>query len=219
MIKYVIFDKDGTLLDTEKLFKKAWIRASADWGLSDPESLYPQLVGRAEALIVDILKNTYGGNRDYWPFFEHRNVYLREYINEEIPLKSGCIEILDFLKCNGIKMALATSTRREMAHSNLKRVGIFDYFDAIVTGDMIENGKPNPDIFLLAGKLIGADPSQTIVCEDSYTGIIGADRAGMKPVMVIDQLEPTPEIEQLAYAIGNSLFDVIELIKKENNII
>lgn len=219
MIKYVIFDKDGTLLDTEKLFKKAWISASADWGLSNPEALYPRLVGRGENYIVDIMKEVYGEGRDYWPFFELRNVYLREYIEQEIPLKPGCIEILDFLKENGIKMALATSSRREMANANLKRVGIYDRFDAIVTGDMIERGKPNPDIFILAGKLIGADPSQTIVCEDSYTGIIGADKAGMKPFFVIDQLEASEEIKPLTYAIGNSLFDVIEQIKKENNII
>ena len=140
-------------------------------------------------------------------------------MEEELPLKPGCVEILDFLKENGIKMALATSTNKEMAHENLKRVGLYDYFEAIVTGDMIKRGKPNPDIFILAGKLIGADPSQTIVCEDSYTGIIGADKAGMKPFFVIDQLEPSEEIIPLTYAIGNSLFDVIEQIKKENNII
>ena len=219
MIKYVIFDKDGTLLDTERLYKKAWFSASKDWGFDDPESIYPSAIGRGEKYIADILKERYGADRDYLPFFEDRNVYLSKYMEEDIPMKPGCLEILDFLKANGIKMALATSTRRERAHTNLKRVGIFEYFDAIVTGDMIERGKPEPDIFLLAGELIGADPAQTIVCEDSHTGIIGASKAEMKPFFVIDQLEPTAEIIPLTYAIGNSLFDVIEQIKKENNII
>ena len=219
MIKYVIFDKDGTLLDTEKLYKKAWFRASEDWGLSNPEALYPRLVGRGENYIVDIMKEVYGEGRNYWPFFELRNVYLREYIEQEIPLKPGCIEILDFLKENGIKMALATSARREMAYANLKRVGIYDRFDAIVTGDMIERGKPNPDIFLLAGDMIGAVPEETVVCEDSINGIIGAHKAGMKPFFVIDQLLPDDVTNQLSYGIGNSLFDVIELIKKENKLI
>ena len=83
---------------------------------------------------------------------------------------------------------------------------------------MIERGKPFPDIFLRAGELLGADPDTTAVCEDSYNGLIGAHRAKMKPLMVIDLLEPTDEIKTITYAINDTLFDVIDLIKKENNI-
>ena len=219
MIKYVIFDMDGTLFNTEVLYREAWIRTSADWGLDNAESLYPSVVGNGEGNIIEIMKRVYGSDRDYQAFFKDRDVYYHKFIEDDIPLKDGCFEILEFLKQNGIKMALATSTRQDTAQSNLKRTGIYDFFDAIVTGDMVEHGKPAPDIFLKAGEFIGANREETAVCEDSFNGIRGAYAAKMKPIMVIDQLEPTQEIKQISYAIGNSLFDVIELIKKENNII
>lgn len=218
MINYVIFDMDGTLFDTERLYKKAWIKASVKWGLSDPEGFYPCVVGVSRAGIIEIMKNTYGADIDYLRFLEQRDEYLKELTAKSVPLKAGCVEILSFLKKNGIRIALATSTRGDTARSNLKRTDIYEYFDAIVSGDMVENGKPAPDIFIKAGELIGADPQQTLICEDSFSGIIGAYSAKMKPVMVIDQLEPTDEIAKLTYAIGNSLFDVMELIKKENKL-
>ena len=220
MINYVIFDMDGTLFDTEPLYKEAWIKTLEDWNLPDPEGLHPLFVGTGETEIIEILKKAGGEHRDYSSIFNYRNEhYYYKLIEKSIPLKAGCIEILEFLREKGIKIALATSTHAKTAHGNLKKAGVFGFFDAIVTGDMIEHGKPAPDIFMKAGELICSNVDETIVCEDSFSGLKGAHAAGMKPVMVIDQLEPTPEIKKLTYAIGNSLFDVIDLIKKENNYI
>ncbi|MBE6584163.1 MAG: HAD family phosphatase [Ruminococcaceae bacterium] len=220
MINYVIFDMDGTLFDTEPLYKEAWIKTLVDWNLPDPEGLHPLFVGTGEAEIIEILKKAGGEHRDYSSIFSYRDEhYYYKLIEKSIPLKAGCVEILEFLREKGIKIALATSTHAKTAHGNLKKAGVFDYFDKIVTGDMIQHGKPAPDIFLTAGELICADPDETIVCEDSFSGIKGAHAAKMKPVMVIDQLSPTPEIAKLTYGIGNSLFDVIDLIKKENKYI
>ena len=220
MINYVIFDMDGTLFDTEPLYKEAWIKTLEDWNIPDPAGLHPLFVGTGEAEIIEILKKAGGEHRDYSSIFAYRNDhYYYKLIEKNIPLKAGCIEILEFLREKGIKIALATSTHAKTAHGNLKKAGVLEYFDAIVTGDMIERGKPAPDIFLKAGELICADIDETIVCEDSFSGIKGAYAARMKPVMVIDRLYPTDDIAKLTYAIGNSLFDVIDLIKKENNFI
>ena len=115
-------------------------------------------------------------------------------------------------------MAIATSTPMYITSNNMDKTGIGKYMDAVVTAEAVQNGKPAPDIFLEAAKRIGADPLYTIVCEDSINGIRGAHRAAMKPIMVVDRLAPTEETEELCYAICNSLFDVMELIKKENKI-
>ena len=218
MINYVIFDMDGTLFDTEKLYRKTWIEIGEKWGFENIGELYPQVVGRSRELIIELLKEVYGEDHDYTAFFAERTEYFRRLTEKEIPLKSGCFEILEFLKENNIPCAVATSTKDPIASANLKRAGVYEYFDAIVTGDMIERGKPFPDIFLKAGEMLGADANTTAVCEDSYTGITGAHKAGMKPLMIIDLLEPTDEIRQITYAINDTLFDVIDLIKKENNI-
>lgn len=220
MINYVIFDMDGTLCDTEPLYREAWVNTLKDWNFPEPETVHPKIIGMGEGEVLDLLNQIGDAERDYSAIFKYRDEhYYYKLIEKSIPLKAGCIEILEFLRDNGIKAAIATSTHSRTAHRNLKLAGIYDYFDAIVTGDMIERGKPAPDIFLKAGELMGADAAQTIVCEDSFNGIRGAHAANMKPVMVIDQLAPTDEIKQISYYIGDSLFDVIDLIKKENNII
>ena len=139
-------------------------------------------------------------------------------MEDGIPLKDGCIEILDFLREQGIKIAIATSTTKEIALKNLTNLGLTDKYDALVTGDMVSNGKPDPDIFLEAGRLIGADPAETIVVGDSSFDMIGGYRAGMRAVMVIDKNPPSEEARPLCYKVYNSLFDVIKLIKSENNI-
>ena len=218
MINYVIFDMDGTLFDTEKLYRKTWVEIGEEWGFNGIAELYPRVVGRSRELIIEMMKELYGDQHDYVEFFRQRTDYFRRLTAEHIPLKAGCVEILDFLKDHRIPCAVATSTKDPIASENLKKAGVYHYFDAVVAGDAVKNGKPFPDIFEEAAKRIGADADRTAVCEDSYNGIIAAHAAKMKPVMVIDMLEPTDEIAPLTYAITDTLFEVIDLIKKENNI-
>lgn len=219
MIRYAIFDMDGTLLDTEKIFQRTWNEVGARWRLVGIEDMYGSVVGRSIDTIILMLCEKYGEDIDFRAFFDERMKYFCKLIEKEVPLKSGCLELLEFLKSHGIPMALATSTPLYITDGNLRKTGIDKYMDAVVTADMVENGKPAPDIFLEAGRRIGAIASECIVCEDSYSGIIAASRAGMKPVMIPDMLLPNEETNRLTYATENSLFDVIELIKKENNFI
>ena len=218
MIKYVIFDKDGTLLDTEPFFEGSWVKVGAKWGLPDTDTNYfDNIAGKSITKAIDFLRETYEGiNAEV--FMEERLQMVWKMMEEGIPLKEGCLEILDFLRAQGIKIAIATSTTKARALKNLTNLGLTDKYDALVTGDMVSNGKPAPDIFLEAGRLIGADPTETVVVGDSSADMIGGHRAGMRPVMVIDSGLPSDEAEPLCFAICHSLFEVIDLIKRENGI-
>ena len=217
MIKYVILDKDGTLLNTEILFEASWIKTGAKWGLAGTESNYfANIAGKGVEQSKKFLRDTYGIDAD--AFMDERLAMVWEMMKDGIELKDGCLEILDFLREQGIKIAIATSTQKDVSVRNLTSLGLTDKYDALVTGDMVENGKPAPDIFLEAARLIGADPEETIVVGDSSFDMRGGHRAGMRPVMVIDYNPPSAEAEPLCFAVYNSLFEVIDLIKRENGI-
>ena len=219
MIKYVIFDMDGTLFDTEPYFERSWSETGDRWGLVGMrEMYYPQIAGRSIELARQLLQSINGDDFDSERFFAERWVQFRELVANGVEEKAGCYELLAFLKENGIKTALATSTTRELAVPYLYKSKLPEYLDAIVFGDEVERGKPNPDIFLEAGRRIGAKADEAFVVGDSSFDMIGGHRAGMRPVMVIDHNPPSDEARPLCHAIFNSLFEVIELIKKENEI-
>ena len=216
MIKYVIFDMDGTLIDTEPIFEKAWNEIGKKWGFDGIDKLYCQIVGRSVDTIIELLERTYGTEKDCRAFFSERQQYFTTLIEHGVPFKPGCMELLRFLKANNIRTALATSTPMYIVEKNMRNTGIDEYIDEIVTSEMVVNGKPAPDIFLEAGKRIGAIKEECIVCEDSYNGIIAAHAAGMKPVMIPDMLPPTKKTDAMVYKTCSDLFEVMELIKEEN---
>ena len=134
-----------------------------------------------------------------------------------VPVKEGCFELLEYLKSEGIPCALATSTPMKLVEHNMSVTGIGKYMSAIVTGDMVENGKPSPDIFIEAGRRIGADPAECMVLEDSFNGLRGAKEAGMIPIMIIDGMRPDDEIKNIITAQCESLFEVLDTVKKINS--
>ena len=216
MIKYIIFDKDGTLLDTEPIFKRAWVEVGEQWGLENIEDMYEGIMGNNGEFIVKKLYDAYP-DRDCQAYYNARMDRVTELMEGDIPLMSGCREILEFAKKNGISVAVATSSTRERAEKNLRRLGLWDYFDAVVTGDMVERSKPEPDIFLEAANRIGAKKEECIVCEDSYNGLLAAKASGMRPIFIPDMLKPNEDTVKLAYKTCRDLFEVMELVKEENN--
>jgi len=213
MIKAVIFDMDGTLIDTEKYYRKYWPVTLAAFGyeLTDEMALSLRSLGRPFA--PKQLKEWFGEDLDYWAVRNKRKEIMEEVLDREgIERKKGAIEIAQKLREKGIVAAIATATDPERAAKYLKITGLDGYFDKVISATMVEEGKPSPDIYLYACKELGLKPEECIAVEDSPNGVLSAYRAGCKTVMVPDQTEPDEELMKLLYARIDSLLEIESLI-------
>ncbi|MDF3000789.1 MAG: hypothetical protein K0Q48_908 [Bacillota bacterium] len=217
MIKGIVFDMDGLMFDTERLAKEAWTYAGTQLGLNITQEMVIKTLGLNIDDTNRVLMEELGEAFDLMEAREIRAGYVTDFIeNNGIPMKNGLLELLNYLKGNDYKITVATSSEHEVARYNFRRAGISDFFDQIVCGDMIEQGKPAPDIYLRASEIIGIPPDECLALEDSPMGILAAHRAGLKPVMIPDLKQPDEETTKLLYARLTTLHDVIELLTREN---
>lgn len=218
MVSGIIFDMDGVLIDSERQSNEGWLWAAGQLGVDMPLWLIDSFKGAPAELCCKFFDDYYKGVIDYWEAKELRtqHVYkIRE--TEGIPVKKGVKDIFEYIRNNGLKCAVATSTRRESAEKTLHEIGVWDYLDAVVYGDEVERGKPEPDIFLRAAKAIGVNPSEAVVVEDSINGIKAGYAAGMRVVHIPDTIAIDDDIRKLTYMVCadlNGLIDVVESINK-----
>lgn len=216
-MKAVVFDMDGVIFDSEKLYRKHWKITGAEYGI-DPikmESLCNQIAGATRVRNEKLMKSHFGEDFDYGLFREQTMQRMdEEILANGLELKDGVIELFDYLKEHNYKIGLATSTNRERATRNLKNAGIYEKFDCIIFGDMVSNGKPAPDIYKKACEELGVKVEDTIGIEDSINGVKSSSAAGLYTIMVVDLIPPTEEVKILANQIYDSLFEVIELLRK-----
>lgn len=218
MVSGIIFDMDGILIDSERQSNEGWLWAAGQLGVDMPMWLIDSFKGAPAELCCKFFDDYYKGVIDYWEAKELRtqHVYkIRE--TEGIPVKKGVKDIFEYIRNNGLKCAVATSTRREGAEKTLHEIGVWDYLDAVVYGDEVEHGKPEPDIFLRAAKAIGVNPSEAVVVEDSINGIKAGYAADMRVVHIPDTIAIDDDIRKLTYMVCddlNGLIDVVESINK-----
>lgn len=218
MIKAVVFDMDGVIFDSEKLYRKHWMITGKEYGIpkTQMEDLCNQIAGATRETNEKLMKSHFGEDFDYDTFRSKTMNRMDEDIREHgVELKPGVLELFQYLKEHGIKIGLATSTQQERAERNLRNAGILEQFDYIMYGGIVANGKPAPDIYLAACKGLGIEPSEAIGVEDSINGVKSSAAAGLYTIMVIDLIEPTEEIKLLADQIFHSLFEIIDLLNKE----
>lgn len=217
MINAVIFDMDGVLIDTEKYLVRYWVQAGREAGFDvRPEHglLMRSLAGKFAG---PLLKEIFGEDFDYPAVRARRKELMARHIAEHgLEKKPFVDETLDELRSMGIKTAVATATDRERAQKYLTQIGIRDKFDKIICADMVENGKPRPDIYLYACRQIGEVPQNCMAVEDSPNGVRSAAAAGLVTVMVPDLTQPDDELKALICQKGDSLKDIPEIVRKIN---
>ncbi len=214
-VRAVIFDMDGVLFDTERLCMDSWTAVAGERGIPDMEVFFPRCIGRNLTDTRALFYEFYGESYDYEAFRKQASAWFHGYIEQNgAPVKEGVEELLSYLRGNGYRIGLASSTSRPSVEDLLERAGIRDYFQDLTTGDMVEHSKPLPDIYLLACDRLGVEPVQAMAVEDSPNGIRAAHAAGMIPVMVPDLIAPDQEMRDKSALICRDLLEVMEYLGK-----
>ena len=203
-IKGVISDMDGVILDSEKLYVRFWCEAGQSYGFPFERKHALGIRSMARPFAIERLQGWFGDSFDY-----------DTVRNKRIELMNADAEkLLSYLKQKGIAVALATATPKDRAEEYLRRVGLLQYFDEVVSARMVKNGKPAPDIYLFAAEKLGLKPEECMALEDSQNGIRSAHEAGCKTVMVPDLDGPTGEIMPLLYDVADGLWDVVRILNR-----
>lgn len=204
MLKGAIFDMDGLLFDTERLYRDMWVVLAKEYGqIPDPE--FPKAVcGSNGEHMRDIIRQYYP-DIDAASFQQACIDRVAAQLEKDVPLKPGLFEMLETVKNNGLRVAVASSSPMEVIQNNLKNAGAAGYFDAIISGTEVPAGKPAPDIFLISAEKLGLKPEECYVFEDSSNGIRAGAAAGCTTIMIPDLTEPTDELRTLCAAIYPSL--------------
>lgn len=214
-IKAVLFDMDGLMVDTESLATEAFIHSAKKQGYE---------MTREETLLV--LGFTTKSIYEFWEnYFKDSDVsgkqlvddhyeYIEDILFTTGPKKMPFIEeLLIYLKDNNYKVAVASSSNMNHITNNMKKTGLVKYIDELASGAEVKNGKPAPDVFLLAAERLGVKPEECLVLEDSKAGVIAGNAAGAKVIMAPDMFEPDEVCEEKAYKIVESLGEVIKILE------
>ncbi|SHK39428.1 HAD family hydrolase [Hespellia stercorisuis] len=214
-IKAIIFDMDGLIFDSERVVKRSWDIAGEMLALGPIGSNHiHNTLGFNVVRREQYFKGVFGEDFPMERFNQITRKVFREIADTEgVAMKPGVIELLKFAKENGIRTAVATSSRREHSSQMLQDAGIWSFFDGAVFGDMVANAKPDPEIYIKAANAIHAAPVNCIALEDSPAGIQSSHAAGMYPIMIPDLVQPTDEIKKLCWKKFKSLNDVVAMLK------
>ncbi|WP_160686779.1 HAD family phosphatase [Clostridium sp. C2-6-12] len=214
-IKAVLFDMDGVIFDTERVYLEDWKKVFKKYGYEMKKEIYVSVMGTGRINVSETFLSIYGEDLPITQMYEEKDRELFKAIDEgKIPLKEGAKEILMYLKEKGYKTALATSAKRERAMKQLKMGKIEELFDAVVTGDEVEKSKPDPGIFLTAAKKLSEEPENCIVVEDSSAGIKAAYNAKMIGFHVEDLKEADEDILKYCHKNFKNLLEIKEYINE-----
>lgn len=213
MINGVIFDMDGLMFDTERMWATFWEPALAALGLEYKEGLAEAERGTAGETSRNIVRQFYGEDCDANAIIDSLHRVADEEFQKPVPKKPGLDELLAWLDANHIPMAVASSSRVHVIEGNLNNWGLIHYFKALVSGQQVKHSKPDPEIFLLAAEKLGTDPAHTLVLEDSYNGVRAGAAGGFVTVMVPDLLSTDDEMRGLYTMECTSLNEVLAKLK------
>lgn len=218
MIKAVLFDMDGVVLDTEKLYTRFWKQAVEECGF---HMTWEQLLGLrslGQEYADAYFKGLLGPNAREDTIRQIRRVRMKEYTDQYgIEKKPGIDETLRGLKERGIPAVIATASQPSRAKQFLNEVGLASAFDRILTTQQVAHGKPEPDIYLSACSQLGIEPGEAVAVEDSDNGVTSAWRAGCRVIMVPDLSQPDEKLKEKLSAVAKDLTGILPYIDQWNN--
>ena len=211
-IKAIVFDMDGVILDTETMVEKSWIIAAKEFNLPQIQDAMIACLGTNKNDTLDILNKQYGHLCNPQDFLSRASELFNKLEFEEgIALMPYAKECLEYLKPK-YRIALASSTRNELVIRQLKNANVLEFFEVIVTGDMVLHSKPDPEIYLKACEELNIPPENCIAIEDSPNGLKSAFFAGLNTIMVPDKIQPNEELNQFIWKKCDSLKNVMDML-------
>ena len=216
-MKAFIFDMDGLMFDTERVFIGAWDYAGEKMGLGKAGFMLFRTLGMNTPACEQVWRDEFGPDVDVVAMWAYSKEYMDEYYSKyAITVKKGLYDLLTYLKRKGYKLAVASSTKREKVEKHLLSTHVRQYFDAVICGDMVEKSKPEPDIYLKAAAALGVKPEECYALEDSRNGLLSANAAGCKVIMVPDLWQPDDVVKQFILGPFEDLLAVRDwLIERE----
>jgi HAD superfamily hydrolase (TIGR01509 family) len=204
---------DGVIFDSERAVMNCWIELANKYGIENIEKPYLACTGTTMEKTRKIMLEIYGEEFPYDAYAKKASrMYHEKYDGGRLPMKIGVVELLTFLRKEGKKIALASSTRKKTVISQLEDAKILDFFNVVICGDMVERSKPDPDIFLKACYELGTKPDRTYAIEDSYNGIRAAYAGKLRPIMVPDLLPCNEEMKEITEIVLDNLLDVVDYL-------
>lgn len=212
-IKAVIFDMDGVIFDTERVYLDIWSKVFRKYGYEISKEIYISVMGRGRKKVKEIFINNFGENMPIEEMYIEKDAMLLDAIEKnKVPMKLGAYDLITYLKDNNYKIALATSAKRERVIKQIEGAKIKVFFDTIVCGDDITKSKPNPEIFIKAAYNLDVDKENCIVIEDSPAGIEAAYNADMIGFHVEDLKEADDDIRRYCHKTFKNLIEVREYL-------
>ena len=214
-IEAVIFDLDGLILDTERLYRRFWREAARECGFEMTHETALELRSLDKTLAKELLNARFGDDFDYDEVKRHRIALMNEYVDKNgVSAKRGVRELTEYLRESGIKQAIATATNYERTNDYLDRAGVRGCFDTIVCACDLPHGKPFPDVYLYACEKLGVIPENAIALEDSPNGVKSAHSAGCSVICIPDGGNVEDCVKPIIYTSAESLIDVIGILRQ-----
>ena len=214
MIKAIIFDMDGLMIDSERVTFECYQERLKDMNLTMDEEFYKTLLGKPIKGIYQRFYDVYGNDFPIQNVIQDVHQLMAErFETEGVPVKKGLVELLHYLKDNNYKTIVATSSNRDRVDKILAQAKITEFFDDSICGDEVTKGKPNPEVFLKSCQKLGVNVDEAIVLEDSEAGIQASYDAGIKVICIPDMKYPEKQYEEKTFKILKDLTEVTVYLK------
>lgn len=214
MIKAIIFDMDGLMIDSERVTFECYQERLKDMNLTMDEEFYKTLLGKPIKGIYQRFYDIYGNDFPIENVIQDVHQLMAErFETEGVPVKKGLVELLHYLKDNNYKTIVATSSNRDRVDKILAQAKITEFFDDSICGDEVTKGKPNPEVFLKSCQKLGVNVDEAIVLEDSEAGIQASYDANIKVICIPDMKYPEKQYEEKTFKILKDLTEVTAYLK------